>query len=154
MPVDDPSAAASSLDTATTPFASATLRQLARRVLAQRAGKAHGVESLTLAANTAYEDLIRVSAPVIGQAGVNALIGRAGHLVRREFPWLTPVAVHDQPEGSFAQVIASLQKQDVAVATDAAASIFATFAGLLVTFIGESLTARLLARAWPDAFPT
>jgi hypothetical protein len=30
--------------------------------------------------------------------------------------------------------------------------VFATLTGLLVTFIGEPLTARLLRKAWPDAF--
>jgi hypothetical protein len=45
----------------------------------------------------------------------------------------------------------SLERQDPAVATEAAATVFATFTGLLVTFIGEPLTARLLRKAWPDA---
>ena len=122
-------------------------------MLAQRTGTANGVESLAAAANGAYDDLVRASAPVIGQTGVDALTGRAVHLVQREFPWLVTSPMPKRLGGSFADVIASLQKQDLAVATDATAAVFATFAGLLVTFIGKSLTARLLDKAWPDASP-
>jgi hypothetical protein len=39
-----------------------------------------------------------------------------------------------------------------AVAVEAAGAVFATFAGLLITFIGEHLTASLLRKAWPGAF--
>jgi hypothetical protein len=58
----------------------------------------------------------------------------------------------EQAEGPFAQVIVCLERQDAAVATEAAGAVFATFTGLLVTFIGEPLTAGLLRKAWPDAF--
>jgi len=109
------------------------------------------MESLVAAAHGAYDDLVLASAPVIGQTGVDALIGRAVHLSRREFPWLATTAKRNRPGGSFADVLASLQKQDLVVATDATAAVFATFAGLLIIFIGESLTAHLLDKAWPDA---
>lgn len=155
MGVNDPSAGARSLGATSAAPGSVALRQLARRVLARRAGgaKANGVESLVAAANGVYDDLVLASAPVIGQTGVDALTGRAVHLAQREFPWLPTAATRDRVGGSFADVLASLQKQDLAVATDATAAVFATFAGLLVTFIGESLTAHLLDKAWPDAFP-
>jgi hypothetical protein len=60
-----------------------------------------------------------------------------------------------QPDGQapFAQIVTSLQQQDPAVATEAAGALLATLTGLLVTFIGEPLTARLLRKAWPDALP-
>jgi hypothetical protein len=128
------------------------LRQLAGRALQRRGGGTPGVESLAAAANAAYDDLVRVAAPLVGQAGVDSLIGRAFHLVQREFPWLVLPSAPGGRAGSFAHAILSLQKQDLADATDAAAAVFATFAGLLVTFIGEPLTARLLSKAWPDAF--
>jgi hypothetical protein len=156
MGVNDSSAGARNLGATSAAPGSVALRQLARRVLARRAGgangtNANGVESLVAAANRAYDDLVLASAPVIGQTGVDALIGRAVHLAQREFPWLPTAATRDRLGGSFADVLASLQKQDLAVATDATAAVFATFAGLLIIFIGESLTAHLLDRAWPDA---
>lgn len=144
----------------------AALRQLALKMLAQQAGPAAGPEALAAAARRAYDDLARVSAPLIGQAGVDALTDRALHLAQREYPWLvhtregtaarterasgTPPP--EQAEEPFTQVIVCLEQQDPAVATEAAGAVFATLTGLLITLIGAPLTARLLRKAWPDAF--
>jgi hypothetical protein len=149
-----------------TALGNAALRQLALKTLAQHAGPAAGGEALAAAARRAYDDLARVSAPLIGQVGVDALTGRALHLAQREYPWLvhtregTPARTErtpgtpppEQAEGPFAQVIVGLEGQDPAVAAEAAGAVLATLTGLLVTFIGEPLTARLLRKAWPDAF--
>jgi hypothetical protein len=45
-----------------------------------------------------------------------------------------------------------LKRQEPATATDAATAVFEAILGLLATFIGEPLTARLVQQAWPDAF--
>jgi len=144
----------------------AARRQLALKVLAQHAGPAAGAEALLAAAQRAYDDLARVSAPLIGQVGVDALTGRAVHLAQQEYPWLvhtregTPARTErtpgtpppEQAEGPFAPVKTCLDRQDPAVAIECVGAVLATFTGLLVTFIGEPLTARLLRKAWPDAF--
>jgi hypothetical protein len=136
-----------------TALGNAALRRLALKVLAQRAGPDADAEGLATAARRAYDDLARVSAPLIGQVGVDALTGRALHLVQREYPWLVHTRQPEQAAGPFAPVSVCLERQDAAVATEAAGAVFATFTGLLVTFIGEPLTAGLLRKAWPDAFP-
>ena len=130
----------------------AALRQLALKVLAQHAGSTEGAEVLTAAARRAYDDLVQVSTPLIGEVGVDALIGRAVHLAQRDYPWLPATPGADHANDPFVQVIVSLGTQSPAIATEAAAAVFATFAGLLVTFIGEPLTTGLLRKAWPDAF--
>lgn len=130
------------------------LRRLALRVLAHHAGSDVGAEASAAAAYRAYDDLARASAQLVGQAGVEALTGRALHLAQQEYPWLVHRREPEQAEGPFAQVIVCLRRQDPAVATDAAAAVLATIGGLLVTFIGESLTTQLLRKAWPDAFST
>ena len=130
----------------------APLRQLALRVLAQRAGASADVEAVAAAAHAAYDDLTRVSAPLIGQIGVDALTGRAVHLAQREYPWLAQARETMPANAPFAQVMFCLAQQDRVVATEAAGAVFASFTGLLVTFIGEPLTTRLLRKAWPDAF--
>jgi hypothetical protein len=135
-----------------TALENAALRQLALKVLAHHAGSAADAEALAAAARRAYDDLARVSAPLIGQVGVEALTGRALHLAQREYPWLVQTREPEQAEQPFTQVIACLERQDPAVAIEAAGAVFATLTGLLVTFIGEPLTARLLRQAWPDAF--
>jgi hypothetical protein len=130
----------------------AVLHQLTRRLLERRAGPGASVMSLTSAANAAYEDLLRVVTPVLGERGVDALVGRALHITGRQYPDLARTAT-DRPERSFADAMENLPTQNLAAATDALAAFFSIFAGLLVTFIGKALTARLLAQAWPDAFP-
>ena len=135
-----------------TALGNAALRKLALKVLAQHAGPAAGAEPLAAAARRAYDDLARVSAPLIGQVGVDALTGRAVHLARREYPWLVDTREPDHAEGPFAQVKTCLERQDPAVAIECVGAVLATFTELLVTFIGEPLTAGLLRKAWPGAF--
>jgi hypothetical protein len=93
-----------------------------------------------------------VSAPLIGQVGVDALTGRTLYLAQRKYPWLIHTREPDEWKGPFAQIVFCLERQDPAVATEAAGAVLTTLTGLLVTFIGEPLTTRLLRKAWPDAF--
>src|SRR5688500_2251900 len=103
-----------------TALGNAALRQLALKVLAQHAGSAAAAEVVAAAARRAYGALPRVPAPLIGQVGVDALAGRALHLAQREYPWLVHTREPEQAEGAFAQVIVCLERQDPAVATEAA----------------------------------
>jgi hypothetical protein len=130
---------------------SAAMRPLAIQLLAKRAAGKPDAKALAAAARTAYDDLARVSVPLIGKAGVDALAGRACHLAAREHPCLVEPPTSVPPSDPFARVVACLERQDPAVAANAAAAVFAMLAGLLVTFIGEPLTMQLLRQAWPDA---
>lgn len=132
----------------------AELHQLALTALAGPAGEALGTDALAAAVARTYADLVRVSAPLIGHAGVAALTGRAVHLARLEHPLLGRTSEPPGAERTFDYVIACLKGQDPAAATAAAAAVFATFFGLLVDFIGEPLTAGLLRKAWPHAVAT
>ena len=128
------------------------LRQLAMRALAQRKGSAASAAALAAAAQRAYDDLTRVSAPLIGDVGVNALTGRTLYLAQRQYPWVVHAREPEEWNGPFEQIVFCLERQDPAVATEAAGAVLTTLAGLLVTFIGEPLTVHLLRQAWPDAF--
>lgn len=134
------------------PLGDSSLRQLALAVLAQRSESEGTTEGLSAAARRAYDELAHVSTPLIGQIGVDALIARALHLAQREHPWLSAAPESDPANELFADVIARLGRQNPATATEGMAAVFAAFAGLLVTFIGEALTTSLLRQAWPDAF--
>ena len=129
----------------------AELHQLALTVLARPQGETQGADAFAATATRAYADLVQVSAPLIGHVGVAALTGRALHLARREHPILRRNSEPADAERAFDHLSASLQGQDPAAATDAAAAVFATFFGLLINFIGEPLTTGLLRKAWPDA---
>jgi hypothetical protein len=126
--------------------------RLALNLLVLRAGNAPDAKALAAAARAAYDDLARVSAPLVGQAGVDALAGRALHLSQRQHSCLKQIPEPDQLDESMARVVACLQQQDPLVATEAAAALFAILIELLVTFIGKPLTTRLLRQAWPDVF--
>ena len=135
----------------TTPLGQPALRQLARTVLAQQS-QSEGTAGLAAAVRRAYDELVQVSTPLIGQVGVDALLARALHLAQQEHPWLSEAAESDSANEPFARIIASVSRQDPAVATEGTAALFAAFAGLLVTFIGEALTTNLLRKAWPEAY--
>lgn len=131
---------------------SVAARELALKVLAHHAGANAGAAAVATAALRTYDHLARASAQLIGQAGVDALTGRALHLAQQEYPWLVYTREPEQPEAPFSQIVVCLKRQDPAVASEAAGAVFGTLAGLLVTFIGEPLTMQLLRKAWPDAF--
>jgi hypothetical protein len=128
------------------------MRQLALRALVQRAGAGAETRVLADAAQHVYNDLARVSTPLIGKVAVDALTGRALYLSQQRYPWLTATREAREWSGPFAQVVFCLEQQAPAVATEAAGAILATLTELLVTFIGQALTTRVLQEAWPEAF--
>jgi hypothetical protein len=128
------------------------LHQLALKVLEHHAGPDAGAEALAAAAYRAYDDLARASAQLIGQAGVDALTGRALHLAQQQYAWLVHKREPEQPDGPLAQVVACLKRQPPAVAFEGAGVVLTIFARLLITFIGTPLTSQLVRKAWPDAF--
>jgi len=130
----------------------AALRQLAVRVSMHKAGQSPDAAALAAAARRSFDELARVLAPMIGQIGIDALAARAVHLAQWEYSWLANTRDPEHTDGPFAHVGMALEHQEPALATEAAAALLATFTGLLVTMIGEPLTARLTRQAWPDGF--
>lgn len=130
----------------------AVLRQRIARVIAQRAGSSTDASGVAAAARRAYEELTAVLAPLISSAGVEALSGRAFDLAQREYPAGERRGDDTPADEPFGAVTLWLERQVPSVATDAAATLFATFAELLTTLIGEPLTTRYLEKAWPDGF--
>ncbi len=128
------------------------LRQRLVRVIRHRAGSSADASVVAAAARRAHDDLAAVFAPLISSAGVEALWGRAFDLAQREYPADERRDDNCTTDEPFAQVSLWLERQVPSAATDAAAAMFATFAELLTTLIGEPLTTRYLEKAWPDGF--
>jgi hypothetical protein len=84
-----------------------------------------------------------------GVAGFCSILARALSLAQRDAPWLASVQV--TPEGALAGFGEGAQAQDPAAAVAGGSAILTQFLELLHTFVGEALTWRLLADAWPDA---
>src|SRR5688500_1187677 len=128
------------------------LRQRVARVIARRVGSSTGAGAVAAAARLTHDDLTAILAPLISSAGVQALWGRAFDLAQREFPVDERRGDDSTAEEPFARMNVWLERQAPSAATDAAAAMFATFAELLTTLIGGSLTTRYLEKAWPDGF--
>jgi hypothetical protein len=121
--------------------------------LTREAGTHADATAVAAAALRAYDTLAGQLALLIGPGGVRVLTARSLHLVQRDFPWVAEAQEPDPSEGPFAQVGFCLERQEPAVATEAAAAVLATLGGLLATLIGETLTMRVFRAAWPGAFP-
>src|SRR5207248_11483161 len=118
----------------------------ARRLLAHEGAAASaGAEKCAGAADSVYDKLYTHLAPLVGNAGVQALFVRSAKLAQGEFACLAEPAILE----SSTKLRECLQAQDPAVATESAAALFGTFFGLLTTFIGERLAIQALRTAWP-----
>ena len=83
-----------------------------------------------------------------GADALTAMLTRALGLAGSEVPNLQTLKV--QADGRI-DGLEALATAKPAVATKAAVAITANLLWLMVTFIGESLTMRLVCEAWPDA---
>ena len=124
------------------------MRNLAQRLLAveaanQSAADAHLHEAVRVCEKLRIS-LIRLAGP----DGFASLLRRALALARAEVPALDRVTVNPDCSMEGLEVL-------LADATDGAvhgpAAITAHLLELLVTFIGEPLTLRIVREAWPDA---
>ncbi len=82
--------------------------------------------------------------PLIGPAGVQALLIRSTLLAAVEFPFLNPTVV-----SSAASMRECLQALEPGVARESTVALFGNFFALINTFIGERLTTQVLLSAWP-----
>lgn len=123
-----------------------------RRMLEREAGNGANAPAIAAAARRLCERFAQQLTPLIGDAGVAAICARSLYLTERNVPGLAPVRTATQDHPPFALLQLSLEQQDPAAATDVAVAVLVTASELLASFIGESLTTRLLYEAWPDDF--
>jgi hypothetical protein len=120
-------------------------------VVTQRSGSDANAGAVAAVASHAYDDLNVALAPLIGSVGMGALTARAAHLALAGYATWTQ-AEEREPAEPFRRVTAFLERQDPAIANQAAIATLSALGELLVTFIGEALTMRILRKAWPDGF--
>jgi hypothetical protein len=126
--------------------------QVFRRMLAREAGTDANATAIAAATSYLCERLAERLTPLIGDGGVAALCARTLHLVQRKFLELSPLRTFGPRDVPFAHLRQSLEQLEPATATEAAIAVLGTASQLLASFIGESLTTRLLCDAWPDDF--
>ena len=98
------------------------------------------------------EHFARLLTPLIGDAGVAAILARCLYLAQRHASDLAPVRASNRHEGAFAPQQRFLEQLEPAAALEAAVALLTAVSELLVSFIGEGLTTQLLREAWPDDF--
>jgi hypothetical protein len=128
-------------------------RDLARRLLAREMGARRDPAALPEATGRACRKLCERLAKLVTAAGCRALVGRALHLASAESPFLEGVRAGSPPETCLEGLGERVQGVEPAAAEHGLAAILASLIGLLVTFIGEDLTLRLVRDVWPDVPP-
>lgn len=93
------------------------------------------------------EKLRRPLATLAGTAGFRSILYRAVTLAKPEAPWLEDLKLNDN--GSFIHTPEMEARLATVDAARGAADVVAQLLGLLITFIGEALTLRLIHDVWP-----
>lgn len=127
---------------------SASIRVWAGRLLAVEAANRSASDAQVHEAVRVSEKLRISLAQFVGADGFTALLRRALVLARADVPLLQSAKV--TPDGR----LEGMQEAAADAGTDveAATAITEHVLALLVVFIGESLTLRLMREAWPDAW--
>ncbi len=115
---------------------------LVRRLLTLEAEEREGRTSLLDAAERVSDKLRTHLSRRIGQEGFRTLLARALALTKTLFPTLHAVRIEEN--GSLVGLPIDAESSEAAVA------LLACLVGLLVTFIGEDLTLRMLGAVWPE----
>ena len=123
------------------------MRDLAERLVAYEASENISSETKTPAAFLVDEKLRQHLAILVGNVGFRALLSRALALANAEVPWLR--AVHVKSDGSFEgldELGAQVGPEEI---FEGCVVLLAQLLGLLVAFVGEDLTLRLVREVWP-----
>ena len=128
---------------------SPSIRELARQLLAVEAAHANGDDTPVDVAVRVCQNLQVPLSRLAGSASFSSLLSRALVLAKAEVPLLAGAQV--RPDGSLAGFDAIALGQDAGAFEKGRVALVAHLLGLLATFIGESLTRRLVCEAWPDA---
>jgi hypothetical protein len=124
----------------------ASIRAWAQRLLAVEAANKSASDVDGHEVLRVFEKLRLSLTQFVGADGFTALMRRALALARAEVPSLQTAKVTAEGRQEGIEKHAVDAKDDV----EAATAITAHLLGLLVTFIGEPLTLRLMRDVWPD----
>jgi len=122
---------------------------LAQRLLDYEAVAGKNSEPSESAAFRVFAKLRRPLITLAGVAGFRSLLSRALTLARTEAPSLSAVQV--AVDGSLKGLDELASQADKQQARNEGAILIAQLIGLLLTFIGEGLTLRLVQDEWPEA---
>jgi hypothetical protein len=125
------------------------IQDLARRLLAFEAAHDNSFDARIDVAVRVIDELRMRLISLAGVDGFRSLLSRALTLAKAEVPSLN--MVHVRADGSMEGFNGIEQGQEVGAAGQAGIVLVAHLLELLVTFIGATLTLRLVRDKWPDA---
>jgi hypothetical protein len=123
------------------------MRDFAERLIAYETKGNKFSETKTAAAFLVGEKLGPHLATFMGKVGFSALLSRALVLANAEVPWLR--AVHVKADGSLEVLDGPGAQVSPTEISEGNIVLLAQLLGLLVAFIGGSLTLRLVREIWP-----
>lgn len=123
------------------------MRDFAERLIAYEAKGNKSSKTKTGAVFLVGEKLGPHLATFMGNVGFSALLSRALVLANAEIPWLR--AVHVKADGSIEWLDKLEAQVDPVDIFEGRVVLIAQLLGLLVAFIGEKLTLRLVHEVWP-----
>ena len=121
--------------------------EVAKRLLDWEPPSGPGVSERAAAALRVYERLFERLSPLIGVAGMRAILARSARLTRAEYPCFEAASVASEVVAE--RLHACLAELDEAEIADAAAALYGTLLGLLNSFIGKRLVWQVLRSAFP-----
>jgi hypothetical protein len=124
-------------------------QDLARRLLAAEAAAEKTSLSTESGVICVYEKLRRSLSVLAGVAGFRSLATRALTLAKAEAPSLSAMQV--TVDGTLQGLGETELQSDKHQVGDGGVMLIAQLLGLLITFIGESMTLRLVQDTWPEA---
>jgi len=123
------------------------MRDFARRLMALEAAVNKNSDSKTPATFHVCEKLRPSLATMMGNAGFQALLSYALALAIKEVACLR--AVHVNVDGSLEGLVELKEQVDPERIIEGKIVLIAQLLGLMVVFIGEGLTVRLVCEVWP-----
>ena len=129
--------------------AAPAIQDLARLLLALEANRSEPAQEDMHVALSVFEKLRLSLSKLVGVAGYQALLVRAVALAKIETGWLESVRVSgDARLEGFQEIIRQLPAE---VVMEGSKTLLAQLLALLILFIGEALTLRLVGDVWPEA---
>jgi hypothetical protein len=124
------------------------LSQSIGAAILQRAGIPADAKAIAEATVATWHVVSAQLVPVIGVRGLDVLFRRALHQVSEAVPAMTGTEESGGALTSLARFQAFLASQSTTIAIEASTAVLASFTDILATFIGDSVTERLLAPIW------
>ncbi|MDQ6672620.1 MAG: hypothetical protein M3069_18085 [Chloroflexota bacterium] len=123
---------------------------LAQWLLAHEIVGATDAPALADATERVFEKLSDRLSRLVSAAGSRALVSRSLYLARAEFPFLEGVRAGTTAERCFEGLTERIQDVETSEAGKGLLAVLVALLHLLIGFIGEDLTVRLVREVWPD----